>query len=140
MKLQIFDKSCETTTTNRQGLRTISMSAKTGQLYIAKQLQKDLNLEANTPLIIAKDGDSKCDWFVAFNVENDNAYRLMVKNNGSKEQRQQSLYTTARQVVQGILKDLKGKQSASLLVSNSPVEINGVSWYRLITAKPIRMK
>lgn len=116
------------------------MSAKTGQLYIAKQLQKDLNLEANTSLIIAKDSDSKCDWFVAFGVDNDNAYRLLVKNNGSKECRQQSLYTTARQVVQGILKNLKGKQAASLLVGNTPVDIDGVKWYKLITAKPIRLK
>lgn len=93
-------------------------------------------LEPGCRIVVANDEDSRNDWYLAFgnNLENGTKLRLTYRK------RSNNMRTQNKEAVNAILNSVKAEQSATFLISKSPKLIDGKTWYKILTAKPIRIK
>ena len=94
------------------------------------------DLKTSYRIVVAKDEDSRNDWYLTFgeNLEIGTKLRLTYRK------RSNNMRTQNKEAVNAILNSVKAEQSATFLISKSPKLIDGKTWYKILTAKPIRIK
>lgn len=105
-----------------------------GQVCLNGHIVNYLDLQVGDQMIMAKDTDSRNDWYIAFGKEI-NGYKmsaLHAKNKG----RMLAAYFSLRGITD-ILTSVNAEKSASFILSlRNPKEQDGVKWYRILTAVP----
>ncbi len=94
-------------------------------------------LKPGVCIVVAKDEDSRNDWYLTFGENLEIGTKLRLLHRG---RRINSMRTQNKEAVNDILNSVKAEQSATFLISKSPKLIDGKTWYKILTAKPIRIK
>ena len=141
MKLTIFDKSNSGTTIIRTGVRSIYINRKNGGIMFSQTLKKEQAITVENTVCFAKDEDSKAgDWYVCFNGGEDGLALREKKNSGYAKDCEHTIYFCNKFIANKLLDTTKAEQSASLLVSEKPVQFDGKDWYKIVLSKPLRLK
>lgn len=122
MKLQIIKRAHGGGNFPQSQERLVNANRKGGYFSFNSKCIRELGLTNETRILIAKDEESRNDWYVAFGEKLD----------GMKLRAQ---YKTA---AIEILDSVKAEKSATFLLAAKPTEQDGIEWYRIMTATPIR--
>lgn len=138
MKLKVFtieDRADRT----EAGLRSVSVRRKGRQVTLSRRFVSDENVKKDdtTFALLAFDEDSKQDWYLTIG-NHPNGYK--VNDRTDKSGKGLTHYFSVGKVAWKLLDTCKIKESGSFLVAEKPTVIDGVTWYKIITAKPITSK
>ncbi len=139
MKLQVFDNF----TGRKHGtgcpqLRTISLYKSNGSITFSSLTAKELGITDKSKVLFAKDTESRKDWYFAVSSVFENGINIRPKKNGGTCKNVVSLACSCRVVVESILQDHKATKNAIFLVSAKGKEIDGITWYQVIS-KPLKI-
>ena len=113
----------------------ININRNKGQVTLNGHIVRTLDLHAGDQLILAKDIDSRNDWYISFSKEDIKGYRMSVlhpKNKGHML----SAYCSTKGI-EDILTSVRAEKSVSFILSlNNPKQHDGMTWYRILTAVP----
>lgn len=136
MKLTIFDKNNSGTTSARTGVRSVYINRKTGNISFSNTLKKGKGITVEQTVYFAKDEDSKTgNWYICFNAGENGLALREKKNRGYAN----TIYFSNKFIANKILDASKTQQSASFLVSEKPVMIDGKEWFKIVLSKPLRV-
>ena len=114
MKLQVFDKNNSTSKAGRPKYKTISFYKRDKTFSLSSLVVSDLDISLDHKVLIAKDEDSKNQYYISFSKEHI------------------TVICSCRDVVDCILNDFKAEKSATFLLSEKPKQIDGLFWYAII--------
>lgn len=136
MKLKIYERRKSQVHARPSLVQMINANRKGGYFSLNIKAIELFGLEPGCRIVVANDEDSRNDWYLAFgnNLENGTKLRLTYRK------RSNNMRTQNKEAVNAILNSVKAEQSATFLISKSPKLIDGKTWYRILTAKPIRIK
>ena len=136
MKLKIYERRKSQVHARPSLVQLINANRKGGYFSLNIKAIELFGLEPGCRIVIANDEDSRNDWYLAFgnNLENGTKLRL------TYSKRSNNMRTQNKEAVNAILNSVKAEQSATFLISKSPKLIDGQTWYKILTAKPIRIK
>lgn len=136
MKLKIYERRKSQVHARPSLVQLINANRKGGYFSLNIKAIELFGLEPGCRIVIANDEDSRNDWYLAFgnNLENGTKLRL------TYSKRSNNMRTQNKEAVNAILNSVKAEQSATFLISKSPKLIDGKTWYKILTAKPIRIK
>lgn len=132
MKLQVFDKSSSASKAGRPTYKTISFYKRDRTFSISSLAVLDLGVTLDHKVLIAKDEDSKNQWYISFSKEHNNGFKLRQKKSGGVCKDRMTIICSCRDVVDCILKDFKAEKSATFLLGEKPKQIDGLSWFHII--------
>lgn len=132
MKLQIIKRAHGGCYSRRSQERLVNVNRKGGCFNFNSKCIQELGLTNETKILIAKDDESRNDWYVAFGHELD-GMRLWAQGKPTIAYRAQSKTAAIE-----ILDSVKAEKSATFLLAAKPTEQDGIEWYRIMTATPIR--
>lgn len=133
MKLQIIKRAHGGGNFPQSQERLVNANRKGGDFSFNSKCIRDFGLDNDIRILIAKDTDSRNDWYVAFGSELPGGMKLRAQGKPTSGYRAQ--YKTA---AVEILDSVKAEKSATFLIAAKPIEQDGIEWYRIITANPIR--
>lgn len=136
MKLKIYERRKSQVHARPSLVQMINANRKGGYFSLNIKAIELFGLEPGCRIVVANDEDSRNDWYLAFgnNLENGTKLRLTYRK------RSNNMRTQNKEAVNAILNSVKAEQSATFLISKSPKLIDGKTWYKILTAKPIRIK
>ena len=136
MKLKIYERRKSQVHARPSLVQMINANRKGGYFSLNIKAIEVFGLEPGCRIVVANDEDSRNDWYLAFgnNLENGTKLRLTYRK------RSNNMRTQNKEAVNAILNSVKAEQSATFLISKSPKLIDGKTWYKILTAKPIRIK
>lgn len=136
MKLKIYERRKSQVHARPSLVQLINANRKGGYFSLNIKAIELFGLEPGCRIVIANDEDSRNDWYLAFgnNLENGTKLRL------TYSKRSNNMRTQNKEAVNAILNSVKAEQSATFLISKSPKLIDGKTWYKILTAKPIRIR
>lgn len=136
MKLKIYERRKSQVHARPSLVQLINANRKGGYFSLNIKAIELFGLEPGCRIVIANDEDSRNDWYLAFgnNLENGTKLRL------TYSKRSNNMRTQNKEAVNAILNSVKAEQSATFLISKSPKLIDGKTWYKILTSKPIRMR
>lgn len=138
MKLREYAKKKPTVRAKASEVRMIAANRKGGYFSINVRLYEDLGLTAGQRILVAKDEDSRNDWYVTFGSDDlPRGTKLQSIRSGAKPR---SLRTHCKAAVYDLLDSVKAEQSASFMVALKPKMVGGKAWYRIMTANPVRKR
>ena len=137
MKLKIYERRKSQVHARPSLVQMIKANRRGGYFSFNITATEVFGLEPGCRIVVANDEDSRNDWYLAFgnNLENGTKLRLL-----HCRRKIDSMRTQNKEAVNGILNSVKAEQSATFLISKSPKLIDGKTWYKILTAKPIRIK
>lgn len=137
MKLKIYERKKSQVRARPSLVQMINANRKGGYFSLNLKAIEVFDLKANYRIVVAKDEDSRNDWYLTFgnNLENGTKLRLMPHG-----KRINNMRTQSKEAVNAILNSVKAEQSATFLISKLPKLIDGQTWYKILTAKPIRIR
>lgn len=133
MKLQIIKRAYGGGNIPQSQERLVNANRKGGYFSFNSKCIRDLGLTNETRILIAKDEESRNDWYIAFGKELPESMKLRAQGKPTSGYRAQ--YKTA---AIEILDSVKAEKSATFLLATKPIEQDGIEWYRVMTATPIR--
>lgn len=136
MKLKIYERRKSQVHARPSLVQMINANRKGGYFSLNIKAIELFGLEPGCRIVVANDEDSRNDWYLAFgnNLENGTKLRLTYRK------RSNNMRTQNKEAVNAILNSVKAEQSATFLISKSPKLIDGKTWYKILTAKPIRIR
>ena len=136
MKLKIYERRKSQVHARPSLVQMINANRKGGYFSLNIKAIELFGLEPGCRIVVANDEDSRNDWYLAFgnNLENGTKLRLTYRK------RSNNMRTQNKEAVNALLNSVKAEQSATFLISKSPKLIDGKTWYKILTAKPIRIK
>ena len=136
MKLKIYERRKSEVHAQPSLVQMINVNRKGGYFSLNIKAIEVFDLKTSYRIVVAKDEDSRNDWYLTFgeNLENGTKLRLTYRK------RSNNMRTQNKEAVNAILNSVKAEQSATFLISKSPKLIDGKTWYKILTAKPIRIK
>ena len=136
MKLKIYERRKSQVHARPSLVQMINANRKGGYFSLNIKAIELFGLEPGCRIVVANDEDSRNDWYLAFgnNLENGTKLRLTYRK------RSNNMRTQNKEAVNAILISVNAEQSATFLISKSPKLIDGKTWYKILTAKPIRIK
>ena len=119
----------------------MSLNRRNAKVVFSRLASQALGLTTQQSLIFAKDEDTKNDWYLSILSSSETAAGLAIRNHkGSGYHEGNTPHCiTCRALVTELLDSLKAKKGASLLLAQTPKEIDGKKWYQIMTAKPLRI-
>lgn len=106
-----------------------------GTIGINTFLQHTLRLEPGNRLLIARDTESRNDWYLSFSEESGEGYKIKYLR-----VRRPSVGMTTnyqKKMVKDLLASVKAQRSASFYVATgNPTIHDGKTWYRILTSNP----
>ena len=136
MKLKIYERRKSQVHARPSLVQMVNANRKGGYFSLNIKAIELFGLEPGCRIVVANDEDSRNDWYLAFgnNLENGTKLRLTYRK------RSNNMRTQNKEAVNAILNSVKAEQSATFLISKSPKLIDGKTWYKILTAKPIRIR
>lgn len=132
--MHIYKKKKRTNRGSKSTMGFINI-CRSGHIGINVFLKQKLQLAPGRTLLIAKDGESRNDWYMSFGTNEQEGYSLrsVYVNN-----REYGMSADLHPSITGeILASVKAETSASFCVAlGNPKIENGRTWYRILTATP----
>lgn len=108
------------------------------RFFFNARLTRELGLRGGERILIAKDEDSRADWYLSI-TDNQGARLRITRRDGSGEPASAVFYNKA--AANEILNAVKAINSVSLFVAAKPTRMpDGSEWYRIMTAVPKRIR
>lgn len=139
MKLMIFDRTSSDSAICRAGVRSLNINRGSGAITLSRTAAKEMGVIAGQSVVLAQDEEKPDDWYVCFSA-GENGFTVRMKNSGHAKGGEEPLYITCKAVAHRILDTVKVPHSATLLISPTPVKADGLEWYKIVTAKPLRKR
>ena len=142
MKLQIIKRAHGGGNFPQSQERLVNANRKGGYFSFNSKCIRELGLTNETRILIAKDEESRNDWYVAFGEKLD-GMKLRAQGKPTSGYRAQGKPTSGyraqyKTAAIEILDSVKAEKSATFLLAAKPIEQDGIEWYRIMTATPIR--
>lgn len=137
MKLKIYERRKSEVHAQPSLVQMINVNRKGGYFSLNVKVVELFGLKPGVCIVVAKDEDSRNDWYLTFGENLEIGTKLRLLHRG---RRINSMRTQNKEAVNDILNSVKAEQSATFLISKSPKLIDGKTWYKILTAKPIRIK
>lgn len=137
MKLKIYERRKSQVHARPSLVQMINANRKGGYFSLNIKAIEVFDLKTSYRIVVAKDEDSRNDWYLTFGENLEIGTKLRLSHCRRKID---SMRTQNKEAVNGILNSVKAEQSATFLISKSPKLIDGKTWYKILTAKPIRIK
>lgn len=131
MKLQIIKRAHGGGSFPQSQERLVSANRR-GYFGFSCKCVRELGLTNETRILIAKDEESRNDWYIAFGQEPDGV-KLWAQGRPINSYRAQNKAAAIE-----ILDSVKAEKSATFLLAVKPIVQDGIEWYRIMTATPIR--
>jgi hypothetical protein len=138
MNLEIFDSRNRAVRTSRAGYRSMSINRKNKVISFSRLAASELGLTTESRLSMARDTDSKNDWYLCVDRRNVEGMQLHSRKNTGYCKGIETLYVCSGAISSRILDSVGAKKGVTFLISKKPVEIGGLQWYQVITSKPLR--
>lgn len=117
----------------------MSANRKGGYFSINVRLMEDLGMKGTERVLIAKDDESRNDWYITIGEDLDNGSK--VRPMGHDKERPFSMRFQNKAAVEDILDSVKADASASFIVATKATRMpDGRTWYRILTSIPKRKK
>lgn len=117
--------------------RRIHISRDNYRFYLNAQLLQDLRLTDGKRIIIAKDEDSRNDWYFTITSDSGAKIRICYRNkNGDPV----SAVFYCKAAANEILNSVNAMNAATFIVAAKPTMMDGRTWYRIMTAIPKNTK
>lgn len=136
MKLEIFDKTT-LRPSNRTNFRSLNFNRLSGRIVLSALLVKEEGVTTQTRLFIARNTEAKCEWLICLSNNEDGMPLKNLRGTGYMKDKS-FIGVTAKKVSTAILDCLGAERGMSLLVEKTPIEEDGLKWYRLNTKNPLR--
>lgn len=138
MKLTAYERKKPCVKAKASETRLLSANRKGGYFSINVRLMEDLGMNGTERVLIAKDDESKNDWYISVgDIANGSKVRPM----GSGKDKPISMRFQNKAAVEDILNSVKAEASASFIVATRATRMpDGSVWYRILTAIPKRKK
>ena len=134
MELHIYHKEKPKKGGSKATMAIININHK-GRVGINVILQRKLHLNPKDTLLIARDCDSRNDWYLSFGTHLQEGYALRFLSKNIPSKGMASNY--GKIVINEILASVNATRSASFYVAlSNPKEVDGRTWYRILTANP----
>lgn len=137
MSLVIYDTSnIEKKKASGHEIWSISLNRRYGQISFSISLLNDLNITTKSRISFAFDGDCK-KWYLNIKANKQGfKINLKYKSNGMYSK----TYVCCQHVTNKILDYIKADTSASLLIAKTPILIDGIEYYPILTKTPLWIK
>lgn len=140
MKLTTYDRKKPSVTAKPSETRILSANRKGGYFSINVRLIHDFKMNGNERALIARDEDSRNDWYIIVGEDIGNGSKVrpigLTRNGKPNSMRFQN-----KAAVEDLLDSVKASASASFIVATRPTRMpDGRDWYRLLTSIPKRKK
>lgn len=138
MDLTIYKKKKPHAPRKASVTRILSANRKGALFCINVRLMLDLGLSGGERVLIAKDNDSRNDWYMTVGADIVDGSKTSPNGHG-RDGRPVSIRFQNKGAVEALLDSVKADYSASFLVATRPIRMkDGRDWYRILTANPIR--
>lgn len=137
MKLKIYERRQSQVHARPSLVQMINANRKGGYFCLNIKAIELFGLEPGYRIVVANDEDSRNDWYLTFGKDLEIGTKLRVMPRGNKIN---SMRTQNKEAVNAILNSVKAENGATFLLSKSPKLIDGRAWYKILTAKPIRIR
>ena len=137
MKLKIYERRKSEVHARPSLVQMINVNRKGGYFSLNVKAVELFGLKPGVCIVVAKDEDSRNDWYLTFGENLEIGTKLRLLHRG---RRINSMRTQNKEAVNDILNSVKAEQSATFLISKSPKLIDGKTLYKILTAKAIRIK
>lgn len=133
MKLHLYKREKPTVQAKPSLIQTISANRRGEYFSLNIKAIEVFGLTKNCYVIIAKDEDSRNDWYMTFgeNLEGGTKLRFMVRNGHAS-----SMRTRNKKAVIDLLNSVKAEKGATFIISKTPKLIAGRNWYKILTKNP----
>lgn len=141
MKLKTYENENPRMWNPRFDAMTVSANRKQGYFAFNSKSIRDLGLAPGKRVLIARDEDSRNDWYVRIADETDET-AAKLSYGGAKSLRQiYSLRAYNRAASGAICDSVKATYSVSFILAANPTKMpDGTVWHRILTANPIRTR
>lgn len=141
MKLKTFKTENPRNWNIKTDTRTMSANRKGGFFSFNSKAIRDFDLRPGNRVVVAKDTDSRNDWYVRFVEAGDETGTKMRVGREHKGDKVYSMRTQNRAASDAILDSVKVTYSATFIIATTPTKMpDGTTWYRILTANPIRTR
>lgn len=138
MKLTTYDKRTLSARPKASVHRTVNANRKNGFFTLSVRLFEDLGLQCGERALIARDEDSRNDWYITFGESAETGAKLRVSNN-NRQEKPRSMKFNNKAAAVAILDSVKAESSATFLVATKATTMpDGSQWYRILTTIPHR--
>lgn len=137
MKLKIYERQKSQVHARPSLVQMINANRKGGYFSLNVKAVELFGLTPGCCIVVAKDEDSRNDWYLTFGKNLEIGTKLRFIHHGRKIS---SMRTQNKEAVNDILNSVKAEQSATFLISKSPKLVDGKTWYKILTAKPIKIR
>lgn len=136
MELTIYKKKKPHAPGLKSVMRILSANRKGAFFSINVRLMLDLGLTGGERVLIAKDDDSRNDWYMTAGADVIDGSKTRPMGQG-KSGRPVSMRFQNKGAVEALLDSVKADYSASFIVATRPTRMkDGRDWYRILTATP----
>lgn len=136
MKLIIWNKANSYSPTMSARRRTIRVN-RHGYIYLSGALTAEMGLGDGGRLNLANDGENPRDWYLC-KTQHEDGFRLRGNRPGTKRHATGGMEFSNVCLASKLLALAKAECfSVRYLVAREPLAIDGVDYYRILTAKPI---
>lgn len=137
MELTIFDKN-NSRRIYQNNVRTVNFNRQRCAISFSNVLREEHDYGKNTVILGRDEQGNKVNWYVCFDA-GERGYELKEWKNDKKGA--QGYYFICSHIVNNILNDsTKSEKSSTFLVSEKPVVMDGLKWFKIILSNPIRVK
>ena len=119
--------------------RTVGINRNSGRFTFNVKSIDELGIKAGMFAIIAKDTDSRNEWYVCISEQNICRNKIHIRKYAHFERTRVATFMN-RKLAAEILDLLNAQNSAKLIISERPVQDKNRVWYRLLTSTPIAIK
>lgn len=139
MKLTIYERKKPSVKAKASETRLLSANRKGGYFSINVRLTEDLGMTGTERVLIAKDDESRNDWYISIGGDLENGSKVRAMGGGKDKSFYMRFQNKA--AVEDILDSVKAEASASFIVATKATMMpDGSTWYRILTAIPKRKK
>lgn len=113
---------------------------KKGQICLNAYMVSTLGLQPGDQMVIAKDIDTRNDWYISFGDEAIQGFKMSWLHSRNRKTLTLAGYYNLK-AVQEILKSVNAEVSASFIIATEkPKTYGGRQWYRILTSNPIHLR
>lgn len=139
MKLIIYGKDSAPYSSMRLGFRSMTVR-RTGTFVFTQKARIELKIKNGQKAFLAQADGSGNDWYICFACSG-NGFNIRTRSISklAKSPKEELLFSN-RFTANKLLDIVKAENSATFLISDKPMDIDGGEWYKIVVSKPLRLK
>lgn len=141
MKLLIYNREKCISSATSAGQRSIRMD-RSGCIFLSGALVPELGLQEGSMIVLVGDEDDPKQWFLCI-VDDKDGFRIRLKRrerSNSKGEKEDCCYGAVfncRYLSNKILDIVGAEKSVTFMITPTPIEMEGLKLYKILTSNPI---